>query len=109
MNSLDFCGECGVSIPCNTERYCAKCQQWIDMEARILKLRHQDESDNFYEIDEEEKVIECLELSYEDTWSSGMPSMSECYGSGRTCETEGCFNTPQEGETFCCSCWNKHI
>ena len=37
MNSLDFCGECGVSIPCNTERYCAKCQQWIDMEAIVLR------------------------------------------------------------------------
>lgn len=70
MNSLDFCGECGVSIPCNTERYCAKCQQWIDMEARILKLRHEDESDGFYEIEEEEKVIECKEPSYEDTWST---------------------------------------
>jgi len=68
MNSLDFCGECGVSI--KDGRYCNKCQQWIDMEARILKLRHEDESDNFYEIEEEEKVIECVEPDHTDTWST---------------------------------------
>jgi hypothetical protein len=37
-----------------------------------------------------------------------MLSMDECYGSGRSCEMDGCFNTPQEDETICGSCWNKH-
>lgn len=37
-----------------------------------------------------------------------MPSMDECYGSGRSCEMDGCFNTPQEDETICGSCWDKH-
>ena len=39
--------------------------------------------------------------------SESMPSMDECYGSGRSCEIDGCFNTPQEDETICGSCWNK--
>jgi hypothetical protein len=40
--------------------------------------------------------------------SDSMPSMDECYGSGRSCEIGMCLNTPQEGETICASCWNKH-
>lgn len=40
--------------------------------------------------------------------SDSGPSMDDCYGSGRSCEMGMCLNTPQEGETICASCWNKH-
>ena len=47
---------------------------------------------------------ECSACSYVPESS---PSMDECYGSGRSCEMDGCFNTPQEDETICSSCWDK--